>query len=65
MRGKRKYEYLGYVASWTASSGKEELITFSCAKYGKRAALKLATIARENRSNDRRWIERQLDSART
>jgi hypothetical protein len=63
-RGRKKYQYLGYVASWSNEKGKEELITFSCAKYGKRAALKLATIARTHRSNDRNWVEKQLGAGR-
>ena len=56
--GRRSAEnnYYSYVAFWR-DKGKDITIRFSCEKYGKRAALEMAKIARENRVKDRAWVE--------
>lgn len=49
-------EYSSYVASWKTQQGQRQKISFSIQKYGKKDALELATIARENETTDRERI---------
>ena len=50
--------YGSYCASWKGAGGERKKITFSFKKYGKAAAFKLAKIARQNESADRKQVEK-------
>ena len=49
--------YGSYCASWKGASGERKKITFSFKKYGKAAAFKLAKIARQNETANRKQVE--------
>lgn len=46
-------QYVSYVASWLNSTGQRRNVRFLVNKYGKKAALALATMAREHKISDR------------
>ncbi|GIX35762.1 MAG: hypothetical protein KatS3mg126_1541 [Lysobacteraceae bacterium] len=48
-----------YVASWR-EDGCDRTVRFSCARYGKRKAFKLACLARELRTTDRKLLLERL-----
>ncbi len=50
--------YGSYCASWKDSGGERKKITFSFKKYGKAAAFKLAKIARQKETSDRKKVEK-------
>ena len=50
--------YGSYCASWKDAGGERKKITFSFKKYGKSAAFKLAKIARQNETADRKRVEK-------
>ncbi len=49
-------QYVSYVASWLSASGQRRNVRFLVNKYGKKAALNLATLARENKVSDREQL---------
>lgn len=51
-----KCEYTSYCASWIATNGERQKISFSWNKYGDEAAYELACIARKLESKDRAAI---------
>jgi hypothetical protein len=59
-RKTNSYLYSYYVAFWSAPNGKPVTIQFSTHKYGKRKAFALASIARDNETRDREWVEHKL-----
>jgi len=50
-------QYVSYVASWMTEGGKRRNIRFLVSKYGKKAALTLAKLARQKQLADRESAE--------
>jgi hypothetical protein len=49
-------QYVSYVASWLNPNGQRRNVRFLVNKYGKKTALTLATIARQNKISDREKV---------
>ena len=54
------YEY--YIASWKTEAGRRRNVRFSINRWGKRAAFKMACIARRERISDRAEVQRLYET---